>query len=414
MKIADLREEIVEEWKTGDYPSYVALGDYIISKYGDLGIKRDSVARAVERYVKSDILEPIRESTRSTVSTLLEELNKEKRKNLKIRDQRNRDNRLWRKSSRNINTLEELYKEFNLLLSDYGIEVSNRVNYDPQFIEGGGVGVLAFSDLHGNEIVDTDYNKYDFKILAKRMKKYVSYSLEYFSMMGIEEVIILSLGDQMNSDRRKDELFALATNRSKALFLMIHLFTQAILDVAQYYPVKVYGVLGNESRMNDELSYHEMGISDNFDFIIMEGCKIALQSTDLDIEFGPLDKMQQTITVGNQRWLICHDINSTTSTQKNSQAVLGKMTILKDPAEFVIGGHKHSYNGTDFSFFVGSMVGGNDYSMNGIEMATKASGTCIVVKNDERYMNYIDLDNYEDDGYMIDDMLEEYKVKSIS
>lgn len=368
----------------------------------------------MERYIKSDILEPIRESTRSTVSTLLEELNKEKRKNLKIRDQRNRDNRLWRKSSRNINTLEELYKEFNVLLSEYGIEVSNKVNYDPQFIEGGGVGVLAFSDLHGNEIVDTDYNKYDFKILAKRMKKYVSYSLEYFSMMGVEEVIILSLGDQMNSDRRKDELFALATNRSKALFLMIHLFTQAILDVAQYYPVKVYGVLGNESRMNDELSYHEMGISDNFDFIILEGCKIALQSTDLDIEFGPLDKMQQTIDVGNQRWLICHDINSTTSTQKNSQAVLGKMTILKDPAEFVIGGHKHSYNGTDFSCRVGSMVGGNDYSMNGIEMATKASGTCIVVKDGERYMNYIDLDKYNDDGYMIDEMLEEYKVKSIS
>ena len=413
MKVSELRFLIVEKWLTGKYKTYTSLADELIATYGSMGIQRKSVARAVETYVKQGLLDPINNpNTEDTLEEVLEELNQEKRKNLKIRDQRNRDNRNWRKSSRDLNAAEAILENLLNTINAYGKKLGYKIKLDPLSIKNGGTGVIIITDTHGNELVDTPYNKYDFKVFSRRLKKLITFSLAYFKMLGIEKVVILFLGDLMNSDRRPDEKVAMATNRSKALFLISHLFNQAILEVAQYYPVEIYGALGNESRINEDFSFHPFTASDNFDFLILETCRRSLEPLNLDIKFGPIDVIQQTVRIEDQNWLMCHDVNKTTNTPKNSQSVIGKMTLLRDPVEFVVGGHIHSFQCTDFSCRSGSLVGGNDYSTNGIELASKASGVCIVAKDKERYIQYIDLQE-ADEGYDILEELEYYDVKSI-
>lgn len=413
MKVSELRFLIVEKWLTGKYKTYTSLADELIATYGSMGIQRKSVAKAVETYVKQGLLDPVNNpNTEDTLEEVLEELNQEKRKNLKIRDQRNRDNRNWRKSTRDLNAAEAMVENLLNAINAYGKKLGLKVNLDPLSIKKGGTGVIIITDTHGNELVDTPYNKYDFKIFSKRLKKLITFSLSYFKLIGVEKVVILFLGDLMNSDRRPDEKVAMATNRSKALFLTSHLFNQAILEVAQYYPVEVYGVLGNESRINQEFSFHPFTASDNFDFLILETCRRSLEPLNLNITFGPIDVVQQTVKIEDQNWLICHDVNKTTNTPKNSQSVIGKMTLLRDPVEFVVGGHIHSFHCTEYSCRSGSLVGGNDYSTNGIELASKASGVCIVAKDKERYIQYIDLQE-ADEGYDILEELEYYDVKSI-
>lgn len=413
MTISELRFLIVEKWLTGEYKTYTSLADELIATYGDMGIKRKSAARAVEKYVKQGLIDPIRNPNQEDIlEEVLEELNQEKRKNLKIRDQRNRDNRNWRKSSRDLNAAEAILENLLNTINAYGKKLGYKIKLDPLSIKNGGTGVIIITDTHGNELVDTPYNKYDFKVFSRRLKKLITFSLAYFKMLGIEKVVILFLGDLMNSDRRPDEKVAMATNRSKALFLISHLFNQAILEVAQYYPVEIYGALGNESRINEDFSFHPFTASDNFDFLILETCRRSLEPLNLDIKFGPIDVIQQTVRIEDQNWLMCHDVNKTTNTPKNSQSVIGKMTLLRDPVEFVVGGHIHSFQCTDFSCRSGSLVGGNDYSTNGIELASKASGTCIVAKGKERFIQYIDLQEAEE-GYNILEELEYYDVKSI-
>ena len=413
MKVSELRFLIIEKWLTGKYKTYTSLADELIATYGSMGIQRKSVAKAVETYVKQGLLDPINNpNTEDTLEEVLEELNQEKRKNLKIRDQRNRDNRNWRKSSRDLNAAEAILENLLNTINAYGKKLGYKIKLDPLSIKNGGTGVIIITDTHGNELVDTPYNKYDFKVFSRRLKKLITFSLAYFKMLGIEKVVILFLGDLMNSDRRPDEKVAMATNRSKALFLISHLFNQAILEVAQYYPVEIYGALGNESRINEDFSFHPFTASDNFDFLILETCRRSLEPLNLDIKFGPIDVVQQTVRIEDQNWLMCHDVNKTTNTPKNSQSVIGKMTLLRDPVEFVVGGHIHSFQCTDFSCRSGSLVGGNDYSTNGIELASKASGTCIVAKGKERFIQYIDLQEAKE-GYDILEELEYYDVKSI-
>ena len=39
---------------------------------------------------------------------------------------------------------------------------------------------MQITDLHGNELVNLPHNKYDFNVMAKRLKLYVSQCIEDF------------------------------------------------------------------------------------------------------------------------------------------------------------------------------------------------------------------------------------------
>lgn len=177
---------------------------------------------------------------------------------VKIAKQKQRyqdSNRIERKSFREYarveNAVSEYVKELVGVFDDNPYKVVGTTHGS----NSSAVGVIQLSDLHFNELIDIKTNKYDFTIASKRLQKLVFESKRYFKVHGIKDVFVFLTGDLMNSDRRLDELLAMATNRSKATFISVQIIENMLVDLNQDFNVHVAGVVGNESRISKDYSY---------------------------------------------------------------------------------------------------------------------------------------------------------------
>lgn len=328
-------------------------------------------------------------------------------------------NRIERKSFREYARIENAVAEFGKALVEqnkiYGEQLS-KINLKPLKTEGGGTGIIQITDVHGNELIDLPNNKYDFVILGRRMKKLINESISYFNYKGAKKVLIAFTGDLLNSDRRLDELLNQATNRSKASILMVHILKQAILEVRDAgFHVDIVSVLGNESRVGKEMTFSKEAFSDNYDFTIIAQLKEMFEFSNIEgIKFHQHDDLETVVNVEGQRWLLKHNLDKSLDRQKNTQSTIGKHALKGSLIHFSIGGHIHAHNASDIGCRSGSMSGSNSYNENSLDLMGRASGVCYYVKGDERYYQYIDLQNTTDEGYEIVKQLEAYNAKSVS
>lgn len=324
-------------------------------------------------------------------------------------------NKSFREYARIENAVEEYGKNLTEINKQYGKELS-KLNISPikKSKAKSGVGIMQITDVHGNEMIDLPHNKYDFEVLSRRLKKYVDRSLSYFKYKNVEKVLIAFTGDLLNSDRRLDELLNAATNRSKATVLMIHLLKQAILEVRNAgYPIQIISVLGNESRVTKEMTFSNEAFSDNYDFTIVAQLKQIFEFSGIKgIDFGSHDTLEVVIDVGGQNWLIAHDLTKFTDNQIKAQAAIGRYSLQNIKIDFLMGGHIHANRITDVSSRSGSMSGSNSYNENALNLMGRASGVCYTVRDGERSIQTIDLQDADNEGYEIVSKIAEYNVKS--
>ena len=331
-------------------------------------------------------------------------------------------NRIANKSFREFARLENALKEFaksQIEIYKEHAEALKNIKIGPlkKSNKLSGVGVMQISDLHGNELVDLPHNKYDFNVLAKRLKLYVSQCIEDFRLKKYKKVAILFTGDLLNSDRRLDELLNASTNRAKATSLMRHILLQAILEVRNAgFEITIVSVLGNESRVGKEMPFSNEGLSDNYDFMIINGLKQILEFSQIKgIKFGSIDKVEEIITIDGRQWLMAHDVSKMTSQQKSAQSGIGRLSLNGNNVSFIIGGHIHATNIGDFYARSGSTVGANSYSENALGLYGYASQNYYLCRNGRINKIAVDLQNIKDvKGYDIINKLEAYNAKSVS
>lgn len=330
-------------------------------------------------------------------------------------------NRILNKSFREHARLENALEEFSKAqLSVYKEHAKSlkKIKLKPliKTLENG-TGVMQITDLHGNELVDLPHNKYDFNVMAKRLKLYVSQCLEDFKSKKYEKVAMLFTGDLLNSDRRLDELLNASTNRAKATSLMRHILTQVILDVRNAgFEVTIVSVLGNESRAGKEMPFSNEGLSDNYDFMIMDGIKQMFDLAKIKgVKFGSLDKVEEVVEIDGKNWLISHDVSRMTSQQTKAQSGIGRYALNGVKISFMIGGHIHATNVTDISARSSSLVGANSFSENALNLSGKAAQNYYLCKNGRINTVVVDLQDIEGiEGYEVISQLEAYNAKSIS
>jgi len=192
-------------------------------------------------------------------------------------------------------------------------------------------GVLHLTDLHFNELVNLPHNKYDFPIASQRLKLFAEQAKIYFKAHGIKSVLIAMTGDLMNSDRRLDELLCEATNRSKATFLAVNLLEHFFLDLAKDFNITIANVIGNESRVNDDVGWSEITATDNYDFTIFNILRLLFR--DSNVKFLKGDPIEQLVEISNQNVLLLHGnqikANSMEqSIQKSKANILPEKLIL--------------------------------------------------------------------------------------
>jgi len=320
-------------------------------------------------------------------------------------------NRIERKAFREYSRLENAVSKYTKEL--HAVFDSNQLSKltKKHKVKNKADGVIQFSDIHFNEKVDLEHNKYDFKIASARCRTFVEKAIKYFKTADITNVLIAQSGDLLNSDRRLDELLNMATNRAKATFLAVDIFQQVILDLNKHFNVSVCFVTGNESRVKQEWGWSKALASDNYDYTIFHTLKYIFR--DSNINFIQGDPTEVVVEVAGQNLLVLHGNGSIKKGIDTSiNQIMGRYSAKGIKIDYVIFGHIHSARVGDNFSRSSSMVGANDYSEKALNLAGRASQNCyIFYDNGNRDGIKIDLQNYGK-GYNIDESLEAYNAKS--
>tara|TARA_Y100000593_G_scaffold50076_1_gene94400 strand:+ start:2953 stop:4116 length:1164 start_codon:yes stop_codon:yes gene_type:complete len=341
-------------------------------------------------------LEIVRENVR---------LSKQKQK---AQDKNRIFNKAFREHSRIENAVEEYSKELITLFENNNLNTTT-TKHD---INNKAVGVIQFSDVHFNELVDLENNKYDFRVASQRTRYFVNKAKMYFKTANISNIVVALTGDLMNSDRRLDELLNQATNRAKATFLGVDILQQAILDMNADFNVTVASIVGNEGRANKEMGWSNVVATDNYDYTIFQCLRFLFR--DSHVEFVHGDPSELVLNVAGQNLLMLHGHGSFRGKLETSvNQICGRYALKGIHIDYIIFGHVHSARVGDNFGRSSSMVGANDYSEKALNLNGRASQNCyIFYSNGNRDGIKVDLQNVSEKGYDIDKSLEAYNAKS--
>ena len=407
-KLEDLKEEIIKLWESNQYNTIADLTRYVIAEYGDFGKEQDSLRRSISRIIHDS--EPDKELIVENVR-----LAKDKQK---LQDVQRIERKAFREYSRVENAVAALGRDLITQYKRYGEKLATSVNINRLTKDNlaSGVGVIHLSDLHTNEKIELPHNQYNYDVFSRRLKKYINESLEYFRYKNVSKILIALTGDLINSNRRMDEILNQSTNRSKAAALTTHILTQAFIEVRNAgYHVDIVSVLGNESRANKEMDFSDSALSDNYDFTIMAGCKQIIEFSKIDgIKFHSIDRVEVVVDVDSQKWLLAHDMQTASNKQDKTQSLFGRYALRGVNLDFMLAGHIHATRITDLSARTASMAGTNTFNENALNLISRAAGICYTVKNGDRSMQYIDLQNANNEGYDYLKCMEAYNIKSDS
>lgn len=326
----------------------------------------------------------------------------------KAQDRNRIQNKAFREHARIENAIEEYSKELKTLFENNSLNCTTTKHKT----NNKAVGVIQFSDVHLNELVDLENNKYDFSVASKRARLFVNKAKTYFKTANVSNIVFALTGDLMNSDRRLDELLNQATNRAKATFLGVDIFQQAILDMAEDFNVTVASIVGNEGRANKELGWSDIIATDNYDYTIFQCLRYLFR--DSNVKFIHGDPSELVINVAGQNLLMMHGHGSFRGKLDTAvNQIAGRYSLRGIKIDYVIFGHIHSARVGDNFGRSSSMVGANSYSEKALNLNGRASQNCyIFYDNGNRDGIKIDLQNTQNEGYNIDKSLEAYNAKS--
>lgn len=342
-----------------------------------------------------------------------ETLLKLRKQKLAIQDKLNFERKINNKSLRNLNTLEELNKE---IIDKLNKLPKVEINRKDIVSSNGSVGIIAIGDVHANELIDTPKNKYDFEILSKRFKKLAIHAKNYFKQNGVNTVVVMLLGDLLNSDRRVSEVFNMATNRSCAVVLLFHVLRQFLMDISEFCNITVASVSGNESRViGDEFDTSDILATYNYDYTLHEFLKVAFEK-DERIKFIDGNFAEKVINIAGSNVLMTHGTSFTKDIEKSVQQTFGRYASNGITLDYLFCGHLHSARIGDMYARTGSMCGGNSYSEGALNLNSRASELIGIFYPDKsNTVSRVDLqDTYNIEGYNIIEELEKYNVKSSS
>jgi len=326
-------------------------------------------------------------------------------------------NRIERKSFREHarieNAIEEYGKAIYELLKKHNNELIKTTIKHKNKKDDKSIGIIQLSDLHLNELVDLQNNKFDFDIASKRLKKYADETIKLFKDNNIKTAIICFTGDLLNSDRRLDELLNQSVNRAKASILSIYILKQFIVHINQHFNVKVFGVVGNEGRMNEEMTWSSSALSDNYDYTILANLKIIFENCN-GIEFGSIDQTEQIIQIADKNILLIHGMKFGNQPEKDVTKTKTRYIAKNVMIDYVLFGHLHNCLISDGYARSSSLVGSNSYNEHALNLSSRSSQNCFIVNKTNINGIRIDLQDVKGyDGYDIIEELKSSEAKSV-
>ncbi len=376
--------------------------ELMLAKYKQSGLPLEQGARmlGVSRYSLSKWLRgetPDCESNQECDEELIEQNVRLAKQKQKAQDQNRIANKSFREYARVENAIEEYNKALVQEISNHSFNVTT-IKHRKKATQK--VGIIQFSDLHFNELVELEHNKYDFDIAGKRLYQHVDKALAHFKAVGVSHVVMAFTADLMNSDRRLDELLATATNRARATILSVDILQQAILHVNKDFNVTVSWINGNEGRVGKDVGFVQQVATDNYDETIMRALQLFFYDKK-GVDFhAPDNGLESVLNILGHNILLIHGHTLGKNYQNAIGKVMAKYSARGVRIRYVLFGHIHeAYISENFARS-GSPVGDNSYSDKALQLSGRASQNFYVVhKNGNIDGMKSDLQCYGDDGY---------------
>lgn len=332
----------------------------------------------------------------------------------KIQDLQRIERKSFRESTRGENAIMEYIKELRDIVSENRIHAPIILRRPP---EHKSIGIVHLSDLHFNELVDIVGNSYDFKVASKRLRLLADKVIRAFGPQNVKTLYLILTGDLLNSDRRLDELLAMAANRATATFIAVKILAQFIVHLAQYYDVKVLSVTGNESRIKEDYTHLDSMATDNFDFVIYEMLKLYLEDDkDNTIKFISGNTFEYILSVNGTNILVVHGHRLGKMEGNDISKAITKWAKKGVIINFIMCGHLHETKITDTLLRTGSLVGNNAYADAGLNLHSSASQNFYIIDEFGRLdATKVDLQHVDEHSlsYCVDEELDAYNAKSI-
>ena len=286
------------------------------------------------------------------------------------------ERKAFREHARIENAVGAYTRELSALLDQRGF--TSGVTLSPIPEGGEAVLIVQLSDLHFNERVELPSNRYDFSVAAARLAKLAGRVRQLGRCFGARKVVVACLGDFLNSDRRLDELLSNATNRSKATLLAVDILRAFLLDLRSELAVEVYGITGNESRVNRELGWSDALATDSYDLMIYEILRRGFAGTS-GISFCGFRANELLFEVLGRTFLCLHGHQIGSNLQKSVQEIAGKYAAQGITVDYTLFGHLHATAIGDYHARNASLVGSNAYAEAGLNFCSKAAQNVHIV-----------------------------------
>ncbi len=388
------------------------------NKYKDTGVLE--TIKTKKNITTDDLIASLPQERQDKIEEMVdEETSKEytklRKEAVTYKTKLNYERNAFNKKLKEVSELEELNRELieglkkikPVTLVTHKVEFDDTVDYK-------NIGIVTLSDLHFNELIDITSNKYDFNIASKRLKRLADVTKQ---TLYVDRIVILGLGDFINSDRRQSEVYNMSTNRNKATVIGFELLRQFIMDLSSQFEITIAMVSGNESRtIGEEFDTSDDIATYNYDYTIYNMLKITFQNY-LNIDFVDGSFGEKVLNINGSNVLITHGVNiKSNNIQQSVSQTFGRYANMGIHLDYLFAGHYHNCNIGDIYSLSGSLCGGNSYSEGTLNFTSRASQLIGVFYPDKtNNILKVDLQNTDDiEGYDISNLLEDMNAKSIS
>lgn len=343
--------------------------------------------------------------------TTLQESNQDfQRLAIKWRDINTYNNKTFREYARSINALEQL--NIDLLDNISYLKPREITNVDYSGIvktHNSDVLVVQLSDLHFSEVVNEQFDRFDFTVLSKRLKKFANIIKEQYRLYNYRKIFIAITGDLINNDVIPSKLLNNSCNKAKAILLAVDILEQFILDIKlECKEIAIAFTAGNESRLDIDYNSDSSLITNNCDFIVFNILEKLLSDTGIKFIKGFANEL--IVNINSNNILLTHGVVfAKGDIEKSVAELIGKYSIRGINIRYVIFGHIHCQRNSSMFSRSGGIVGGNAFSDKTLNLMSRASQNMYVISTDGTIHTIgVDLEVYTDDMYDVVDKLNEF------
>ena len=280
--------------------------------------------------------------------------------------------------------------------------------------------ILCLSDLHAGTLIEAESEDlcYDYNILSRRLKKYITKSVETMKKNDITNVIVCGLGDFVSSPRRVDELLGQVSSATNSLLIIVTLIEQILFELCSHFEKVTYiSVIGNESRVSangvqSPMNYSHWENMNNWDNLQYIMLKHILDGKIKNLEFLDSDYLTKSLIKipinNNETYNVCIAHGFSVKNLKDGAEEIYTKSYLEEGEhiELTIIGHYHHLTvlSSGHLLVTGSPMRNNAYAFGVIGTKGHAFQNLVLINNDGSYWSCpIKLDDISDfpEGYNI-------------